>query len=55
MEREENGHHMYYFIALNLQTNAYYIVSVKAKQILSLTVGHKEAYIVNEQHQCFIV
>lgn len=55
MQREDSSHHGYYFIALNLQTNAYYIVSVRAKQVLSLTVGHKEAYIVNEQHQCFIV
>lgn len=55
MQQEDNSHHRYHFIALNLQTNAYYIVSVRAENILGLTVGHKEAYIVNEQHQCYVV
>jgi hypothetical protein len=42
-------------VGLNILGNFYFTVRVPGERLRSVAVGHKEAYLINEKHQCFLV
>lgn len=40
---------------MNMLNNNIFLITIPAKEILNAAVGHKEAFLIDENHSCFII
>ena len=44
-----------HLIGLNVLVGTYLTIRIPGTKLISVAVGHKDAYLVNEKHECFVV